>query len=315
MEQQILQNLEQIGLQNVDNIAVAVSGGSDSVFLAIILKKLGFNVVALIVNHNLRESSGTEAEVTYNLMESFGIKSYVLEWNGVIKKNLEKEARDARYRLLIDKCHELKIKTLAIGHHKQDQVETFLMNVSRGSGLDGLCAMPRVFVKDNVRIVRPLLNINKEEMQKYLIDNGVKWIEDESNADLSFKRNNLRYLLHSIEDKDLLCDRVLNTVNILQEIREFIDCNIEQNWQKIVLYDFVAKTVKIKKSEFILLPIFIQRAIMIRAILNINHDEYPPRSDSIEVLLKGIKEADKLKRTLGKCIIVVDGEFINIEKE
>ena len=117
--------------------------------LTIALHQLNYDVLAILVNHNLRVEAKKEIQQTIKTISKFKIKYVVKEWDGKVNKNLENEARNARYRLLLETCRENNIKYLCIGHHIDDQVETFLLNLARGSGLDGLCSMPYLKKIDN----------------------------------------------------------------------------------------------------------------------------------------------------------------------
>src|SRR5574344_373927 len=124
---------------NNEKIAVGVSGGADSLALVLRFKEMGLDIVALTVDHKLRLESGEEAKYVAEIMQKYGINHYILEWNGnKPKRGIEEKAREARYELISKWCEDNKVKVLAMGHHLQDQAETFLLRLQRGSGIYGL---------------------------------------------------------------------------------------------------------------------------------------------------------------------------------
>ena len=104
-------------------IAVALSGGSDSLALTIALSKMGHNPLAILVNHHLRKTADYEIKITTKTLQKFNIKYAVQNWDGDYKHNLEAEARKARYKLLLDICKQHNINNLCIGHHIDDQIK------------------------------------------------------------------------------------------------------------------------------------------------------------------------------------------------
>lgn len=313
--------------QNV--IAVALSGGCDSLSLTIALNNIGkqhnFSVLAIMINHNLRKESTNEIKKTIITLNKFKIKYIVKEWDGVYKKNLENEARINRYKLLLETCKEEKINIICIGHHIDDQIETFLLNLARGSGIDGLCAMPKENFINNIYIIRPMLNIKKQSCKDYLEMSKIEWCEDESNNDTSFKRNKIRFILNQIEDKNLLTERISKSVNFLQEIKLTLDfflkiiCEkIEEDSKKFEenlnkknssLSKKIKKTdnnfnqIVISKNVFVNYPDYIKKSILVFFIKKLSNQEYKPRLYQIENLLSSIIGDVEFKRTLSKCLI------------
>ena len=181
-------------------IAVAVSGGADSLALAFMAKEqlsvFGYEIVALTVNHNLRPTSGDEANYVAQLMRQAGIEHHILEWREEkLNTGIEEAARQARYSLLFDWCGQHDVKVLMTAHHINDQAETFLIRLQRGSGLEGLCCMREVSIRGGLFVVRPLLYTNPEIMKTYLTQRGIRWVEDESNSDKRYLRNRIRAFL------------------------------------------------------------------------------------------------------------------------
>ena len=132
---------------NIKNttVAVAVSGGADSLALVLMAAEMyavdSIKIVALTVDHGLRSTSAQEAEYVANLMKAHGIEHHILVWEGIKPQTgIEEAARAARYELMREWCLRNDVHYLMVAHHLFDQAETFLMRLQRGSGLKGLCA-------------------------------------------------------------------------------------------------------------------------------------------------------------------------------
>ena len=310
-ESKIKENIEELSI-SAEKVAVALSGGSDSLALTIALKNIGFDVLAILVNHHLRAEAGEEITETIKTLKKFKIDYIVKNWDGKYKKNLESEARNARYSLLLEVCKKENINTLCIGHHIDDQIETFLLNLARGSGLDGLCAMPKKNTIDGVNVIRPMLNLTKQNCRDYLIHLGVKWCEDESNKDIKYKRNKIRYLINQIEDKDILVKRIANTIEILQEVRETIDDLVNRMDKKIVKYD--KNSAFFNKNDLLVLTKYLQKSLITKCILKLAGKEYKPRLYQIENIITSITDEKDFKRTIMNLIIKKKGDIIEIYK-
>jgi tRNA(Ile)-lysidine synthase len=178
-------------------LAVAVSGGRDSLALALLAhdwaRARGGKAVALIVDHGLRPESADEATTTLRRLAGLGIAGAVLEWSGPKPRSgVQEAARAARYRLLRADCLRRGILHLLVAHHADDQAETLAMRASRQSGADGLAGMAALVEFPELRLLRPLLPVTRAELTATLIARGVKWIDDPSNADPRFERARLR---------------------------------------------------------------------------------------------------------------------------
>ena len=297
-------------------LAVALSGGSDSLALTIALHKLNYDVLAILVNHNLRMEARDEIQQTINTISKYGIKYVVKEWDGNVNKNLENEARKARYSLLLEACRENNIKYLCIGHHIDDQVETFLLNLARGSGLDGLCSMPYLKKIDNIKIIRPMLNLTKQDCVNYLTSKNISWCEDASNKDTKYKRNKIRCLLEQIEDKQLLNKRIFQTISILQDARETIDILIQQTEDNIASYNIDKQghisSVSFKQNDFLNLTQYLQKSLLTKFIMKLSKKTYKPRLYQIENIIFDIHNRKSFKRTLAHCVIIMQHDVITI---
>lgn len=179
------------------DLAVAVSGGRDSLSLALLANEWAVGreggVLALVVDHGLRPESAAESRMTRDRLESNGIECLVLHWTGPKPRaGLQEAARDARYRLLREACRARGILHLLVAHHADDQAETIAMRAARASGPDGLAGMAALVEWPEVRLLRPLLSVPRGRLSATLVSRGVAWIDDPSNIDPRFERARLR---------------------------------------------------------------------------------------------------------------------------
>lgn len=172
-------------------VAVAVSGGADSLALALLLAGWG-QPLALVVDHGLRPESAVEAAATLRRLVNLGIPARLLHAHLRRGPALAERARSARYALLAGACRDAGLADLALGHHARDQAETLLLRQASASGPDGLAAMAVVAYADAARLLRPVLAILPARLRATLRHAGVGWVEDPSNADLATPRARLR---------------------------------------------------------------------------------------------------------------------------
>ena len=187
------------------HVAVAVSGGADSLSLALLLRdwaaEQGGRVTALVVDHGLRPGSAAEARRVRRQLTGLGLAAKCLTWPGPApQSNRQALARAARYRLMADWCRRQSVLHLALAHHLDDQAETLLLRLGRGSGLDGLAAMPPLRELPEVRLLRPLLPVPKARLVAGLRTAGLTWVEDPSNRDPSHARVRLPWRARSTPD-------------------------------------------------------------------------------------------------------------------
>jgi len=181
-------------------VAVAYSGGLDSTALlhATIAAHGSENVIAFHVNHGLQKQADQWLLHCANQAERFGIEFdfRLLELGSRlgVERNIEAQARQARYEALRQMCFIHGVKNLLLAHHQDDQAETILLQLLRGSGVAGLSSMPIVRGSDqkDLRLWRPFLELSRSEIEAYANEHHLEWIEDPSNADERFTRNALR---------------------------------------------------------------------------------------------------------------------------
>jgi len=208
------------------HLAVAVSGGADSLALVLLadawVRRRGGRVSAITVDHGLRAEAATEARQVARWLRARGIAHRTLRWSppaAAARANIQAKARDARYGLLTGWCRDHGVADLLVAHHQEDQAETFLLRLARGSGLDGLAAMAPVSARDGIRLLRPLLGVPKASLVAYLRARRQPWIEDPSNRDAAYARVRLRALLPALAAEGLTAERLAETAARLGQAR------------------------------------------------------------------------------------------------
>ena len=171
-------------------LAVAVSGGADSMSLALLLSRWG-RPHAVLVDHGLRSASGREVTEAATRLAALGVPSAILTLGGLSPGAAA--ARAARYAALTTYCAEQGLVELCLGHHAQDQAETVLMRRDRGSGPAGLAGMSAVLIRGGVRLLRPLLAVDPARLRETLRAAGVSWCDDPGNDDPVSVRGGMRH--------------------------------------------------------------------------------------------------------------------------
>ena len=188
-------------VQESDRILAGVSGGIDSVFLLTMLHEIGQPVAAAVFDHGLRPEAGEECDFVESFCSQREIPCYrgkadVRSYAEEKSMGIEAAARELRYQFLFRTAAENDCRAVATAHHENDQAETVLMHLLRGTGIDGLCGMrPYGFLKEyseTIPLIRPLLNISRKEIEKYAAENGMPYREDRSNFDTAYLRNRIR---------------------------------------------------------------------------------------------------------------------------
>jgi tRNA(Ile)-lysidine synthase len=178
-------------------LAVAVSGGPDSLALAILtdrwVRERGGRICAVTVDHRLRPESDAEIHQLHGWLTARGIRHEILVWSGKKPKSgIQEAARTARYSLLAEWCRRHGCPHLLTAHHREDQVETFLIRRRAGSGPDGLAAISAIREFGDCRILRPLLGVPKVRLSALLEAKRQPFITDPSNRNPAFERSRLR---------------------------------------------------------------------------------------------------------------------------
>lgn len=295
-------------------LAVAVSGGADSLALLLLAHELaekkGSYVVALTVDHQLRPESRGEATRVGEWAVAWGIRHVILEWvHDNPMSRLQERARKARYELLTEWCKQHQISTLILGHHQQDQEETFWLRLASGSGLDGLRGMKKRLVRNDVVFLRPFLGFSKEQIKKTLLAKKQEWIEDPSNQNSHFFRGRFR---HFLQDEGLSSQRLFDVMKKLQVDSEFIQGALRQALETTVQLHEEGYITLNKEAFHKLHPALLGRLLSL-LVQWFSGSDYPPRTTQISRIFEKIKEGSYF--TSGRIYWIISAKEIFLFRE
>ena len=300
------------------NFLIAVSGGSDSLALTALAKSYSYEnkckIYYVLVDHNLRKNSSNEARSVKKLLKKYQINLNILKNKKIIKKNIQSEARKIRYNLLTTFCKKKKIKTILTAHNLEDQVETFFIRLSRGSGLHGLASMKEINkINNDINLIRPLLDFKKNQLIRISKLIFGKFYTDPSNTNKKYLRTRIRNLQRLIEKSGITYDQIFKSIKNLASSRDTLD----------IYFNKIYTTVISKKKNKVLINIKnlndlnqeMKMRVFKKSIQDFTNTYYATRSKKILHLINQIKSTKKAKFTLGGCLILREKNHIILKKE
>ena len=297
---------------------VAVSGGPDSLALVALSrlynyeKKTKFHYV--LINHNIRKDSFEEAQKVKKLLLKHQINLIILSNSKKIDSNIQSRARQIRYALLLKYCQKKKINTILTAHNLEDQVETFFIRLSRGSGLTGLSAMkPLSKLNNKMRLFRPLLGTKKIILQKIAKFIFGKFFIDPTNKNKKYLRTKIRNLKKPLSKSGINYDQVIKSINNLASSNAILDKYFNSIIKKISKKS--KNEILINYREFKALDKEIKIKIIKVSIKKLKKNYYDPRSKKVENLINNIKSNKFTKATLGGCLFSLKKDKLCLKKE
>jgi tRNA(Ile)-lysidine synthase len=291
--------------------AVAVSGGGDSVALMHLLRdwaKRRAPPIVLTVDHGLQPGSAAAARKVVRWARALGLKAHALTFNGTRPEaDIEAAAREARYRLMGDWCREHGIGALYVAHTRDDQAETFLLRLARGSGLDGLAAMRPLAPYPipgftGLAVVRPLLAMDRAMLREHLQAREQPWLEDAMNADPRFDRVRIRAALATLQDAGLTAARIADAAAHLGRAREALDTVTEAVLARACRIEGGAALVE--APALLAAPREIGLRALAALLMAVSGQAYRPRFERLERLFNAIAQGKiGAGRTLHGCRI------------
>jgi tRNA(Ile)-lysidine synthase len=305
-------------------LAIAVSGGADSLALCLLAgvwaREREGTVVALTVDHGLRVEAAAEAARVGVWLAARGIHHRVLPWRPPADlRNVQAAARAARYELLLGWCAAAGCLHLLTAHHREDQAETLLLRLARGSGLDGLAGMAPRHEMAACRLLRPLLAVPRARLAASLREIGQGWIEDPSNRNESYARVRLRAGAGLLAREGLSPTRLAATARHLGRARMALEDDVTR---------LLARAVRLHPAGFAVLdakrlaavPSEIALRALARLAATIGSADHPPRLERLERLFGALGGGLAAGRTLAGCrflprrgVVVVCREAATIE--
>ena len=297
-------------------LGIAVSGGGDSLALLHLLHKWGKRpLFAVTVDHGLRPAAVSEAAEVAALCDTLGIPHSVLrwrDWDG--QGNLQDAARRARQKLIAAWAERQGIAAVALGHTADDQAETFLMRLARGSGVDGLAAMSNTRQQGALTWLRPLLRVERATLRDYLQAIGQSWADDPSNDDAQFTRIRMRNAAPQLAALGLDKDVLTATAAQMRRARVALDYATRQLAENVALASAIGM-ITLSRHAYAAAPEELRLRLLAGALGWIGGAEYRPRLDSLSALDAQIAKPDAAGRCLQGVQIIPEGETVLLVRE
>ena len=310
---------ERIKNINTERIAIALSGGPDSLALAALAKNYGLEKKTrfyyVLVDHRIRKNSSKEVLKVKKILNKFQIKLNILTNYLKIKKNIQSTARTIRYKLLSKFCEKKNISIILTAHNLEDQVETFFIRLSRGSGLRGLSAMQSsIKIHKYLRLYRPLLEIKKRDLTKISKKVFGEYIRDPSNRNTKYLRVKIRKLKKPLMNSGISYDQIIKSINNLASSKATLE-NFMVKKSKELIKKKINGRIYIDLKKFNRSNEEIRIRIINDVIKKLQNNYYNQRSKKVVNLIKNIKDKAFKKATLSKCIFERQKDQLSIKKE
>ncbi len=310
-------------LQSAAGVILAVSGGVDSVVLMRLWAGLRPHARAIVatVDHGLRPAAAGEAEAVGQWSRSLGFEHRVLRWRGAKPRTrIQEAAREARYSLLIDLAYGVGATHLVTAHQLDDQAETILFRLARGSGPAGLVGMRRVVERDGILHVRPLLEVPKARLLATARASNWPFFEDPSNADPRFFRSRLRQAMPILAGEGLSPERLALLGSRMARLEEALAAKARQA-QAHALVETAGGNFVFDPHRLLREPPAILAAVLATAVgqLATKRRAAPLRLARLERLVDELQQAfasaDSLRRTLGGVLVLLDRGRLRLSRE
>nr|WP_255464755.1 tRNA lysidine(34) synthetase TilS [Aliiroseovarius sp. PrR006] len=299
----------------VSRLGLAVSGGSDSMALLVLAqdwaKGVGADLRVATVDHGLRPEAANEAAWVKARCAALGVAHDTLTWTDAPSGNVQSAARAARYNLLAKWARDLELDAVAVAHTADDQAETFVMRLARGSGVDGLSAMQDDWQAQGMRWLRPVLAVGRQDLRQVLKQRGMEWIDDPSNVDTRFERVRVRAAMKDLAQLGLNRDRLVSTAHRMAEARNALTqaaIDAAEISAVVALGD-----VLFDAATYEALPIETRHRLLTAAIRFVSGATYRPRYDALKAVETQVLEGQR--RTLSGCTLDLKAGKIVIGRE
>ncbi len=298
------------------SLGLAVSGGGDSMAMLHLLapwaRVRGIALRVATVDHGLRPQAAEEAALVRRESAALGLVHDTLAWRGWSGQgNLQHEARAARHRLLAGWAREHGLEAVALGHTRDDQAETLLMRLARGSGVDGLSAMQPLRRHGGATWLRPLLGIGRAELRAWLRAEGISWAEDPSNEDRRFERVRVRKALDTLAGLGITREDLAATAERMQRARAALDHYTHEAARAIVRLQ--AGDVLIAAAPLAALPEEIRLRLVAHSLCRVSSADYRPRLQPLTEALADVNAGRT--RSLHGALMRHEGAEIRIFRE
>lgn len=291
------------------HLAVAVSGGADSMALALLAhrwaKEHSGATTALTIDHGLRPESRQEADQVHSWCRQHGIEHHILSWvPPILSSAIQAHAREARYHLLTQWCKAHRVLHLLTAHHQGDQAETLFFRLARGSGMDGLACMPAVSELNGIRLIRPLLNVSKQQLKDTLTHYNQKWIEDPSNDNLDYTRNHIRHMLAATGQDAILIPQACTVARQMGAIRNTLENKLASYLTQAISL-FPEGYGIIHHKAFVQMPPDLGMRTLSALATTLSGKSYTPRQEKLERFYRDmVSDLISRRRTFARLLFI-----------
>ncbi|RVU33785.1 tRNA lysidine(34) synthetase TilS [Hwanghaeella grinnelliae] len=306
-------------------LAVGCSGGPDSMALTFMLRNWAAErfvpLTALIVDHGLRPEASEEADRVAGWLGERGVEAVVLRYEGARpRSNVQAQARRMRYDLMRDWCLAQGVSVLAVAHHLEDQAETFLLRLARGSGVDGLSAMAPVTEVPGdpyraVSLIRPLLDTPRGDVHTVLDQSGWPYVDDPSNRNIRHARVRMRNLADILAMEGLDAKRLAGTAKAMRRARAALE-SATNGFLDAHAFADPHGFAGLERQAYVDLDDELSLRVLTCLLRFVSGGDYPVRLERLEKLATALRgEPTPGPRTLGGCRIETRGERILVCRE
>lgn len=294
LKEEVLKTIKTYNLiEENDKIVIGVSGGPDSICLLHVLyslkEKIGFDIVVAHVNHMLREVADMETEYVQNFCKNLKIECFVKKADisdlaKTQKKGTEEVGREVRYSFFDEVAKKTGANKIATAHNSNDRAETVILNILRGSGLSGLKGIEAIRDK---KYIRPLINIERQEIEKYCIENNLEPKYDESNKENIYTRNKVRNTVIPYIKKEFN-PNIIKTINRLSSLateeNEYLQNITKQAFESLLIEK--EKNITLDLHRFNSLDLVIKRRLILYTINEVLHTTNGIEKVNIDDIIK-----------------------------
>ena len=273
------------------HVAVGVSGGPDSIALVYLINKWikskQGKLSALIFDHKIRNNSEQESYYVRDILRDLNINARILKIkkNTLIKKNME-HARNNRFDGIITFCKKNYIHHLFLGHHFDDNLETYLIRKINGSNFEGLGSMEEITYFKKIQILRPFIKIKKKSILSFNKKNKLIFVNDPSNKDVNYTRVKVRNFLQNNKYKKLIKNDFMNLKKEMPNYRNMI-------WKCLIntIAEIKPKSIKIKRNTLLKFDDLIIEKIILLCLKFFSDKKYKARSSKIKLFISEMKKS------------------------
>ena len=312
-----------------ERLLLAVSGGCDSLALLVLIAEWQArtgnkapDVSVATVDHGLRPESADEAGFVAERCQRLGISHATLPWIGLKSAaGVADAARAARYRLLEDHARQFSARgavAVVTAHTEDDQAETLLMRLKRGSGVDGLASIPAerpLSPGSAIMLVRPLLAVSKTRLMATLRSRGLTWCEDPTNADQNFERVRLRKVLAGLKDSGVTAAALSLTARRMRDARDALDFAVDAFESTLALSFNNEVFASCDRAAFERAPVLLRQRVLARLIGRFGGTSPAPELSEIEALVAHLAAKPKAIATLGGTVITAGERTLRVWRE